>query len=413
EWTGVHVITFRTWLNSEDRILNVKGEARYQLSNCIVEATDEVSFGMTEEGKAQFKRRKQEVNAAKQGGFRICSSDGSIVYGIARTMPEGAEWTGVSEPTFRKRLNSEDGILNLNGKPLYQLSNCIVEATDEVSFGMTEEGKAQFKRRKQEVNAAKQGGYRICSSDGSIVYGIARTMPEGAEWTGTSEPTFRRRLNSEDRFLNVKGGARYQLSNCVVEATDEVSFGMTEEGKAQFKRRKQEVKKQKSKKKRSFNTLDPSAILDTDSSGRKRVKTQDDSDGGLASKLDSSEKDEATSDVNERLVSITKSLISLKEKGTGRKLSEIFSEKPCHTTYPDYYQLIEKPIGMNDILRKCRAKLYSSVTEFRDDWNTLFTNCVTYNGEGTWITIDAGVLKAEFNRLMDKNKEVTQARNCP
>jgi len=167
-----------------------------------------------------------------------------------------------------------------------------------------------------------------------------------------------------------------------------------------------EKEKKKSKKKRSRDTLDPSAILDTDSSGRKRAKTQDDSVAGLASKPDSSEKGEVTADVNERLVSITRSLIYLKEKGTGRKLSEIFLEKPCPTTYPDYYQLIDKPIGMNDILRKCRAKLYSSVTEFRDDWNTLFKNCVTYNGEGTWITNDAGVLKAEFNRLMDKNKEV-------
>mmetsp|Transcript_30915 Transcript_30915/g.52868 ORF Transcript_30915/g.52868 Transcript_30915/m.52868 type:complete len:1112 (+) Transcript_30915:81-3416(+) len=167
-----------------------------------------------------------------------------------------------------------------------------------------------------------------------------------------------------------------------------------------------EKEKKKSKKKRSRNTLDPSAILDTDSSGRKRAKTQDDSVASLASKPDSSNKGEVTADVNERLVSITRSLIYLKEKGTGRKLSEIFLEKPCPTTYPDYYQLIDKPIGMNDILRKCRAKLYSSVTEFRDDWNTLFKNCVTYNGEGTWITNDAGVLKAEFNRLMDKNKEV-------
>ena len=61
---------------------------------------------------------------------------------------------------------------------------------------------------------------------------------------------------------------------------------------------------------------------------------------------------------------------------------------------------------MNDILRKCRAKLYSSVSEFRDDWNTMFKNCVTYNGEGTWITNDANALKSELNRLMDKNKEV-------
>jgi ATP-dependent helicase STH1/SNF2 len=170
----------------------------------------------------------------------------------------------------------------------------------------------------------------------------------------------------------------------------------------------EEKERKKSKKKRSRNTLDASAILD-DASGRKRAKTQDESGRSLspmADSIDRLEKGEFTPEVNERLISITKSLIYFKEKGTGRKLSEIFLEKPCPTTYPDYYQLIDKPIGMNDILRKCRAKLYSSVSEFRDDWNTMFKNCATYNGEGTWITNDANALKSELNRLMDKNKEV-------
>ena len=170
----------------------------------------------------------------------------------------------------------------------------------------------------------------------------------------------------------------------------------------------EEKERKKSKKKRSRNALDASAILD-DASGRKRAKTQDESGRSLspmADSVDRLDKGEFTPEVNERLISITKSLIYFKEKGTGRKLSEIFLEKPCPTTYPDYYQLIDKPIGMNDILRKCRAKLYSSVSEFRDDWNTMFKNCVTYNGEGTWITNDANALKSELNRLMDKNKEV-------
>eukprot|EP00984_Skeletonema_dohrnii_P015202 scaffold6516_cov68-Skeletonema_dohrnii-CCMP3373.AAC.3 len=265
EWTGVSQPTFQRSLERNDGYLTLRNVQLYRISKGKVEVKDdddddEVSFGMTVAGAAAFERRKQEVNAAKVKGYRICSSDGNIVYGIARTLPEGAEWTGVGETTFRARLNSEDRILNVKGGARYQLSNCEVEATDEVSFGMTEDGKAHF-NRKNEVRKNGVKGYRICSSDGNIVYGIARTIPEGAEWTGVCVSTFSTRLNSKDRIMNVKGGARYQLSKVT---DDEVSFGMTEEGKAQLKRREQEVKKQKSKKKRSFNTLDPSAILDTD-----------------------------------------------------------------------------------------------------------------------------------------------------
>lgn len=105
----------------------------------------------------------------------------------------------------------------------------------------------------------------------------------------------------------------------------------------------------------------------------------------------------------DRLISVTRSIIYHKDKSTKRKLSDIFLEKPCPQTYADYYQIVDTPIGMNDILRKCRAKLYASINDFRADWTTLFKNALTYNGEGSWIVVDAEALKAELDRLLDKN----------
>jgi len=173
--------------------------------------------------------------------------------------------------------------------------------------------------------------------------------------------------------------------------------------------------KKKRKKKRNRNAVDPSLILENDGGGRKRSKTkhlelEDTSSrskaGGAASSASSvavSGNGEITAAMYDRLISVTRSIIYFKEKGTKRKLSEIFLEKPCPQTYSDYYQIVDKPVGMNDILRKCRAKLYSSVNDFRDDWNTLFKNALTYNGEGSWIVNDAEALKVELDRLMDKN----------
>jgi ATP-dependent helicase STH1/SNF2 len=172
----------------------------------------------------------------------------------------------------------------------------------------------------------------------------------------------------------------------------------------------EETGKKKRKKKRSRNSVDTSLILEHDDSGRKRSKTKhlQIDDTSSRSKAGSSfaksfGSGEVSNAMYDKLLSITRSIIYLKEKGSKRKLSDIFLEKPCPQTYPDYYQLINKPIGMNDILRKCRAKLYSSANNFLDDWNTLFKNALTYNGEGSWIVNDADVIRAELDRLMEKN----------
>ena len=54
-------------------------------------------------------------------------------------------------------------------------------------------------------------------------------------------------------------------------------------------------------------------------------------------------------------------------------------------------------------MKKCRSKLYEKVKEFRDDWNLMFDNAKTFNGEGSWIVADAIVLDNELQRLLEKN----------
>jgi len=104
-----------------------------------------------------------------------------------------------------------------------------------------------------------------------------------------------------------------------------------------------------------------------------------------------------------KLIGACKSVIALREPSTKRRFSEIFLEKPCAKTYPDYYQIIQKPIGINDILKKCRAKKYEKVNDFVADWKLLFTNARTYNPEGSWVVLDSQKLEAELYRYMDNN----------
>merc|ERR1712176_28526 len=104
-----------------------------------------------------------------------------------------------------------------------------------------------------------------------------------------------------------------------------------------------------------------------------------------------------------KLISCTKQVVALKEPSTKRRYSEIFIEKPSQQTFPDYYELIEKPIAINDILRKCRGKIYSSMLEFRNDWKLMFSNAVVFNGEDSWVVEDSKCLEKELERVLKKN----------
>ena len=104
-----------------------------------------------------------------------------------------------------------------------------------------------------------------------------------------------------------------------------------------------------------------------------------------------------------KLISCTKTVVALKDPATKRRLADLFLEKPAPQQFPDYYELIEKPMAINDILRKCRGKLYTTFSEFRDDWKLMVSNAVKFNGEGSWVVADAVVLEKELDRVLKRN----------
>jgi hypothetical protein len=117
-------------------------------------------------------------------------------------------------------------------------------------------------------------------------------------------------------------------------------------------------------------------------------------------------------EISNKLISICKCVIALKDKN--RRRSDIFREKPCATSYPDYYRKIQRAIGINDIVKKCRSKGYPTVKAFVLDWKLLFSNARQYNGEGSWIDADAVALKGELERLLKKNNiDVEDAPPAP
>lgn len=104
-----------------------------------------------------------------------------------------------------------------------------------------------------------------------------------------------------------------------------------------------------------------------------------------------------------KLISCTKSVIALKDPSTKRRFCEVFMEKPSPEQFPDYYELIQKPMAINDILRKCRMKVYKDMQEFREDWKIMFGNAAKFNGEDSWVVNDGKALGKELDRVLKKN----------
>ncbi|KAH9526702.1 Protein polybromo-1 [Dermatophagoides farinae] len=77
----------------------------------------------------------------------------------------------------------------------------------------------------------------------------------------------------------------------------------------------------------------------------------------------------------------------------GRLLIDPFMEKPSRKMYPDYYDVIERPIDMKTIESKIRNNLYESEASLVNDFRLMFSNCRRYNEDGSLIYQDADRLE--------------------
>lgn len=73
----------------------------------------------------------------------------------------------------------------------------------------------------------------------------------------------------------------------------------------------------------------------------------------------------------------------------GRSRSALFITLPSKRFYPDYYQIIKKPIDLTTIRKRVKRGIYQTIDEFQDDITLLFNNARTYNIEGSQVYTDA------------------------
>lgn len=66
-------------------------------------------------------------------------------------------------------------------------------------------------------------------------------------------------------------------------------------------------------------------------------------------------------------------------------LSTEFLHLPSPMLFPDYYQIIKKPISFADVRAKLDRGEYTSVKAVHDDFHQMFINAKRYNQSGSDI----------------------------
>ncbi|KYB25022.1 brahma [Tribolium castaneum] len=135
--------------------------------------------------------------------------------------------------------------------------------------------------------------------------------------------------------------------------------------------------------------------------GRKRRKRGDDSD----SEVGTSKRRRGQSSADLKLKRQMRKLMNIVTRYTdsdGRLLSEPFMKLPPRKDYPDYYEIIKKPMDINKILGRIEDSKYNDFNDLERDFMLLCQNAQIYNEEASLIHEDSIVLQSVFTNAKQR-----------
>lgn len=108
--------------------------------------------------------------------------------------------------------------------------------------------------------------------------------------------------------------------------------------------------------------------------------------------------------------SLYNSLIEYREPKTHRILIHFFMCLPPRKDFPDYFNVIDKPIAMNKIRERIEKQQYPDEKACLDDFKLMFSNCKFFNEEGSQIFNDAVFLE---KLLLSRREQLLNEHNRP
>jgi len=111
--------------------------------------------------------------------------------------------------------------------------------------------------------------------------------------------------------------------------------------------------------------------------------------------------------------SLYNSLIEYREPKTHRILIQLFMCLPSRKDFPEYFDIIEKPIAMNKIRERIERQQYPDEEACMDDFKLMFRNCQFFNEDDSQIYKDALTLKTLLNKRREQllNEHNRQGRD--
>lgn len=92
-----------------------------------------------------------------------------------------------------------------------------------------------------------------------------------------------------------------------------------------------------------------------------------------------------------------------------RGIIDPFIQLPDRYEYPDYFQIITKPICMDQIKKKINKREYQHTRQFRQDMALLCNNCRTYNEDTSILYQDANLIEDTcVSKLREETEEYPQ-----
>ncbi|KAB0802651.1 hypothetical protein PPYR_04837 [Photinus pyralis] len=136
--------------------------------------------------------------------------------------------------------------------------------------------------------------------------------------------------------------------------------------------------------------------------GRKRRRRGDDSDNDAGT---SSKRRRGQSSFDNKTRRQMHKLMHIVIKYTdsdGRLLSEQFMKQPSRKDYPDYYEIIKRPMDINKIVNRIDEGKYGDLQDLERDFMLLCQNAQTYNEEASVIHEDSIVLQSVFTNARQR-----------
>lgn len=86
----------------------------------------------------------------------------------------------------------------------------------------------------------------------------------------------------------------------------------------------------------------------------------------------------------------------------GRTRSDLFETLPDRDDYPDYYEVIVKPIAIDTVQKRAERGTYKTLEAVRDDVHLMCENAFEYNEAGSEVYEDAQAIQTLANEWLEK-----------